>query len=91
MLKLVSVRAVYWQERGDSIHITIQDFPLDILRYSKQGDMFHRLVFFVFTLVISQSAVRLEWRSLRQNTALEWSGVVNNKINHNHKLLSTIN
>lgn len=75
MLKLVSVRAVNWQEHGDSIHITIQDLPLDIWQYCKQGDMFHRLVFFVFPLVISQLAVRLEWRSLRQNTVLERSGV----------------
>ncbi len=38
-------RAVYWQESGDTIRITIQGLQYDILRYCKQGDI---LGYFLF-------------------------------------------
>ncbi len=42
---LLKTRAVYWQESGDTIRITIQGLRYDILRYCKQGDI---LGYFLF-------------------------------------------
>ncbi len=39
VLPLVHCRAVYWQESGDTIRITIHGLRYDILRYCKQGDI----------------------------------------------------
>ncbi len=41
----IYIRAVYWQESGDTIRITIQGLRYDILRYCKQGNI---LGYFLF-------------------------------------------